>query len=70
MTQLTKAAVQEAIRQLPKDTFSFDELRTSCPGDYEALKDILFDLLSEEESKLKQIFDPKAQAMRFVRGSR
>lgn len=67
MTKMTEESVKEAIRQLPKDRFSFDELRENLPGDYDSLKDILFALLSESEPSLMQVFDRQERAMRFVR---
>ena len=70
MTSLSKEDVQEVIRQLPKNTFSFDELRQKLPGDYDTLKDILFTLLGEANSSLTQVFDKESQAMQFVRGSK
>lgn len=67
MTKITEESVKEAIYQLPKDKFSFDELRENLPVDYDSLKDILFALLSETEPSLTQVFDQEEQAMRFVR---
>ncbi|MFN6571769.1 restriction endonuclease subunit S [Dendronalium sp. ChiSLP03b] len=67
MTKMTKESVKEAIRQLPKDKFSFDELRENLTGDYDLLKDILFTLLSEAEPILTQVFDQQERAMRFFR---
>lgn len=70
MTKMTEESVKEAISQLPKDKFSFDELRENIPGDYDSLKDILFALLSEAEPSLKQVFDQEEQTMRFVRAGK
>ncbi|UNU26226.1 restriction endonuclease subunit S [Microcoleus vaginatus] len=67
MTKMTEESVKEAISQLPKDKFSFDELRENISGDYDSLKDILFALLSEAEPSLTQVFDREEQTMRFVR---
>lgn len=70
ITKMTEESVKEAIRQLPKDKFSFDELRENIPGNYDLLKDILFALLSEDEPSLKQVFDQEEQTMRFVRAGK
>jgi type I restriction enzyme S subunit len=70
MTKMSKESVKEVIRQLPKDTFSFDELRANIPGNYESLKDIVFALLDEAEPNLKQVFNQEAGAMRFVWGDK
>ena len=70
MTKMTEESVKEAIRQLPKDQFSFDELRENLPGDYNSLKDILFALLSEAEPSLTQTFDREDRTMCFVRAGK
>ena len=70
MTKMTEESVKEAISQLPKDKFSFDELRENISGDYDSLKDILFALLSEAEPSLTQVFDREEQTMRFVRAGK
>ncbi len=70
ITKMTEESVKEAIRQLPQDKFSFDELRENLPGDYDSLKDILFALLSETEPSLTQVFDQKERVMRFVRAGK
>ncbi|WP_414564766.1 MULTISPECIES: restriction endonuclease subunit S [unclassified Anabaena] len=70
MTQMTKESVREAIQQLPKEKFSFDELRENLTGDYDSLKDILFTLLSEAEPILTQVFDQEERAMRFFRAGK
>ncbi len=68
MTKMSDESVKEVIRQLPKDTFSFDDLREKLPDDenYDLLKDILFDLL--DKADIRQVFDRESQAMRFVKG--
>jgi type I restriction enzyme S subunit len=63
---MTEESVKEAIRQLPKDRFSFDELYENFPSDYNLLKDILFNLLNETEPSLTQVFDQQERAIRFV----
>lgn len=67
MTKVTTQSVKDLIRQLPDDRFTFDELRTRASTDYETLKEIVFDLLSESQPTVKQVFDTKAKAMRFIR---
>lgn len=70
MPKMTEESVKEVIRQLPTETFSFDELREKISGDYDSFKDILFTLLSEAEPSIIQVFDQEAKAMRFVRGDK
>jgi type I restriction enzyme S subunit len=65
MTKLTTESVRTIIQQMPKDRFSFDDLRQLVTGDYDVLKDILFTLLAESQPSLRQVFDVDVQAMRF-----
>lgn len=67
MSTASKDSVKTAILQLKTDHFSFDELRSLVPGDYESLKTALFDLLQEPSPIVRQIFDKKAKAMQLVR---
>jgi len=67
MKKLDGARVQKVIQSMPADTFSFADLRKKLPGDYDALKDILFALLEDSKSGLEQVFDEQAKAMRFRR---
>jgi len=67
MPKMTEESVKEVIRQLPSETFSFNELREKISGDYDLFKDILFTLLSEAEPSLVQVFDQESKVMRFMR---
>lgn len=67
MSKMSEESVKEVIRQLPKEIFSFDELREKIPSDYESLKDILFSLLDEPEPSIVQIFDPEALTVCFAK---
>jgi len=67
MEKMSKESLKETIRLLPEESISFEELRNMVPGDYEALKEILFALLDEAKPILKQVFDKEAKAIRFVR---
>ena len=67
---MTEKSVKDAIEQLPKDMFSFDDLRNALAGDYEQLKTILFSLLGESKPSISQVFDQTSQAIRFVRSQK
>lgn len=67
MTKLTADSLKEKIFELPHNRFSFEELRTSAGGDYEVLREMIFELLGETQPVLTQVFDEKAKEMRFVR---
>ena len=67
MAPLTTEAVRSLIQQMPADRFTFDDLRKRLPSDYETLKDILFTLLGDSNSGLKQVFDSSAHALYLLR---
>ena len=66
-TKPTVHTVKKIIYGMPSDRFSFEDLRGQVPGDYESLKDVLFELLSEVPASIKQVFDVKARAMQLVK---
>lgn len=71
MIKMSNESVKEAIHQLSKNRFSFDELEgelsKKLTGDYDLLKDILFALLDETEPSIMQTFDQETKAMRLIR---
>lgn len=46
-------------------TFNFSELSNSLLGDYEALKDSIFQLLAEDKPIIEQVFDRETSALQF-----
>ena len=69
MPKLTAESAKHAIRQMPTDRFSFEDLRVLFSVDYENLREVLFELLGEPQPAITQMFDPQAKTMCFVRGS-
>jgi type I restriction enzyme, S subunit len=69
MKKLTAKSVKEVIFQLSNDMFSFEQLHQEIPSNYESLKDIIFELLSEPNPSITQFFDDSVKAMFFVRGN-
>lgn len=64
---MTTSSVIAAVNKMKSAHFTFDELRKKVPGDYEALKQIVFDLLGQPTSGLTQQFDNTAEQMKLVR---
>jgi type I restriction enzyme, S subunit len=62
-----KDRIRAAIRDQAFDRFSFDELRAKVHGNYDTLKDSLFELLDEKPPMVRQVFDKQAGAMRLQR---
>lgn len=68
MPKLTEKYVKEVISQLPKEGFSFTELRDKLSGDYDVVKDILFSLLDKSEQEgIMQVLDRESEVMKFTR---
>ncbi len=59
--------VLAAVAKMKSSEFSFDDLREAVPGDYESLKQVVFDLLQESDPTLTQRFDEDTAEMKLVR---
>jgi len=57
--------IRDWIKAHPKTCFTFDELRSVFPSEYELLKDSLFQLLAEDNSVVEQIFDQTSGIVQF-----
>lgn len=62
-----KDVIKSMIMDAESDSFTFDEVRSRVPGDYEALKEALFELLGDSNPRLRQEFDPLAKVLRFAK---
>jgi type I restriction enzyme S subunit len=67
MTKMTNESVKKIIDELPSDALSFEDLHKKLAGDYDSFKDILFELLDEDEPSIEQMFDKQAKAIHFIR---
>lgn len=65
MPMLKVDEVREIIRDWPGEALDFDELRARLPADYETLREVIFQLLREDEPVLRQVFDKRSRAIRF-----
>ena len=60
-------SIRKLIVALPKDRFTFADLRAAVSCDYDTLTGIIFRLLAEKKPGLRQVFDTKAKTMQFQR---
>lgn len=67
MKPTSKENLSEIVKRMPKDVFTFDELRDAASRDYESLKDELFVLLADTQSGLQQFFDAEQKSMKLKR---
>lgn len=69
MSDTSKDAIKAVILNMRSKTFSFDDLGAKFPGDYESLKAAVFELLDEPKPIIRQVFNKKAEAIRFERAT-
>jgi type I restriction enzyme S subunit len=60
-------SVKKAIKNLPDEGFTFDELRDKVRADYDTLQNIVFTLLESEKPVLKQVFNETEKKINFIR---
>lgn len=65
MKKITKEDLKEWVTNYQDNTFTFDILKNSISSDYDELKEVLFDALSEKKPLFKQVFDEKLGTVRF-----
>ena len=58
-------SLHEWIKSQSGDEFSFDDIRTVIPSDYETLKESIFQLLASEKPIIEQFFDGRTGEIRF-----
>ena len=66
-TKDLRAQVIEAIEELEGDQFSFEALYAKINTDYDKTKDVIFELLGEENPELAQEFDGKFKRVVLTR---
>jgi type I restriction enzyme S subunit len=67
MEKITINSLKDVLNSMPQDSFTFDELRERLTADYEDLKELLFQLLSESNPIVKQYFDSEQKMIKFKR---
>lgn len=65
MNPSNSASLIDWIKSFQGNEFSFDDIRIENSGDYERLKNSLFELLTDENPVIEQFFDSNSGALRF-----
>ncbi|WP_147692800.1 restriction endonuclease subunit S [Vogesella mureinivorans] len=65
MNLSNSASLSEWIKASQSDEFSFDDLRSGISGDYETLKNLLFESLENKSPAIEQFFDGNTGQLRF-----
>jgi len=70
MHSFNSKSILEWVKARTVDDFSFDDLRGGIAGDYEALKESVFQLLAADQPTIEQFFDNETGTLRFRRVNR
>lgn len=69
MNKLDAIAVKKWVSQ-QAEAFTFEQLQSAFKGDYEALKETVFEILQEEPAVIKQVFNEQRQYMMFEKATK
>ncbi|WP_158297382.1 restriction endonuclease subunit S [Alteromonas macleodii] len=67
---MKKITIEELAKWVDKNksnSFTFEELQTDFQGDYDQLKDCVFEILSADKPLFKQVFDQKLNTITFIK---
>ncbi|WP_417315986.1 restriction endonuclease subunit S [Cycloclasticus pugetii] len=67
---MKKITIEELAKWVSKhksNCFTFEELQTAFQGDYDQLKDCVFQMLSAEKALFKQVFDQELNTITFIK---
>lgn len=67
MKKITVKNLTNWLSQTSANSFTFEEIQKEFQGDYDQLKECLFELLSQKKPLIKQIFDQENHAIKFVK---
>nr|WP_275125797.1 restriction endonuclease subunit S [Vibrio fluvialis] len=67
MKKITVEELTKWVSDYEGNSFTFGELQKTFQGDYDQLRDCVFEILSAKESILKQVFDQKLNAITFIK---
>lgn len=67
MKKITVEELTKWVSDYEGNSFTFGELQKTFQGDYDQLKDCVFEILSAKEPILKQVFDQKLNAITFIK---
>lgn len=67
MKKITVEELAKWVGNYKGNSFTFEELQTAFQGDYDQLKDCIFEMLSAKKSLFKQVFDQKLNTIMFIK---
>lgn len=67
MKKITVEELAKLVGNYKGNSFTFEELQTAFQGDYDQLKDCVFDMLSAKKPLFKQVFDQKLNTIMFIK---
>ena len=67
MKKITVEELAKWVGNYKGNSFTFEELQTAFQGDYDQLKDCIFEMLSAKKSLFKQVFDQKLNTIMLIK---
>ncbi|MBO2656221.1 restriction endonuclease subunit S [Shewanella algae] len=67
MKKITVEELTKWVSDYEGNSFTFGELQKTFQGDYDQLKDCVFEILSAKKPILRQVFDQKLNAITFIK---
>ncbi|WP_050482430.1 restriction endonuclease subunit S [Pseudoalteromonas sp. S3431] len=67
MKKITVEELAKWVDNYKGNSFTFEELQTAFQGDYDQLKDCIFEMLSAKKPLFKQVFDQKLNTIMFIK---
>lgn len=70
MKKITVEELAKWVNDCKGNSFTFEKLQTAFQGDYDQLKDCVFEMLSAKKPLFKQVFDQKLNTVTFIKADK
>lgn len=67
MKKITRDELAKWVSDYKENNFSFEQLQNEFTGDYDQLKDCVFEVLGEKQPLITQVFDSESDSIKFIK---
>ncbi|TEW52649.1 restriction endonuclease subunit S [Psychromonas algicola] len=67
MNEITVNNLTKWLSNKKENSFTFEQIQKEFRGDYDLLKECIFEILSEKKPLIKQVFDQETSAIKFIK---
>lgn len=67
MNKITVNNLTKWLNNKKEKSFTFEQIKKEFRGDYDLLKECIFEMLSEKKPLIKQVFDQETSAIKFIK---